>query len=84
MYSVAILPQAFCAADRAADFVLRLAMDQLLRETLDRLKQNDPTLVILELVGKSFRIAGARAIAGALRENSTLQKLYLGGNRIGN
>ena len=54
-----------------------------LRQFVERLTQNDPTLQQLDLGGNSIGEAGAQAIADALRENSTLQQLDLSDNGIG-
>ena len=57
-------------------------MHQWLLETVEGLRQNDPTLVNLELFDKGIGDAEAQAIAEALRENSTLQKLDLSDNEF--
>ena len=60
-----------------------LVLDASLRDIVERLKQNDPTLLTLCMPAQNIGAAGAQVIADALRENSTLLKLDVRSNGIG-
>ncbi len=53
------------------------------RDAIDRMIRNDPTMIELNLFGKTssenyMNAAGAAAVAAALEKNSSLQTLNLG------
>src|SRR3989338_478091 len=54
-----------------------------MKEILKRLRENDPTLTVLDLRGNDIDSTVAAALAEALRGNTTLTKLSLGFNDIG-
>lgn len=53
------------------------------QELLDRIKNNDKTLISLHLLSNNIGEQEAKDIANALLTNKTLTDLRLGGNNIG-
>ncbi|MBU6141079.1 MAG: hypothetical protein KGP29_05970, partial [Proteobacteria bacterium] len=49
-------------------------------ETLKKIRDNDPDLISLDLCWEQITDAEAQALAGALRDNTTLTSLVLGGS----
>ena len=52
-------------------------------QTIEKLKQNDPSLTSLDLGGNQNGIAGAQALAETLQTNRTLTTLNLDRDKIG-
>ena len=56
----------------------------MLEQLLQRIRANDPTLTTIDLYRKNIGSCGAQAMAEALKTNTSVKSIYLGGNNIGN
>ena len=70
------------ATERTAPHV-ELMPGGRLEAALQRLRDNDPGLTVLDLSNNGLDVAGVEALARALRDNTVLTRLSLGNNGLG-
>ena len=70
------------ATERTAPHV-ELMPGGRLEAALQRLRDNDPGLTVLDLSNTGLDVAGVEALARALRDNTVLTRLSLGNNGLG-